>query len=162
MVEKTYEVLSSARFYLELHVDGSDDRIDGYFMDCQGFKRTQEVAELCEVTSDVWGKNGTSKGRVVRTKVPGNVKSENIILRRGLTISQAIWDWFAAVEQGKWAEQRRDGDITVYAQGSEEAARFRFFGAWPISYKISDFKAGSGEFEIEEFELAVDQFIRVK
>jgi len=162
VTDNTYEVLSNARFYLELHVDGSDDRIDGYFMECQGFKRTQEIAELCEVTPQKWGKNGTSKGRVVRRKVPGNVKSENIILRRGLTISNAIWDWFAEVEQGKWAEQRRDGDITIYTQGAEEAARFRFRGAWPVSYKISDFKAGSGEFEIEEFELAVDQFRRVK
>ncbi len=162
MAEKTYEVLSNARFYLEIHVDGSDDRIDGYFMECQGFKRTQEVAEICEVTSQKWGRNGTSKGRVVRTKLPGNVKSENIILRRGLTISKVIWDWFAEVEAGKWSEQRRDGDITIYTQGAEEAARFRFRGAWPTSYKLSDFKAGSGEFEIEELELAVDEFIRVK
>jgi phage tail-like protein len=162
MAEKTYEVLSNARFYLEIHVDGSDDRIDGYFMECQGFKRTQEVVEICEVTSQNWGKKGKSKGRVVRTKVPGNVKSENIILRRGLTVSQALWDWFKAVEQGKWSEQCRDGDIAIYTQGAEEAARFRFQGAWPTNYKLSDFKAGSGEFEIEELELAVDEFIRVK
>ncbi|MFE4106159.1 phage tail protein [Almyronema epifaneia] len=160
--DKSYEVIASSRFYLEIHLDGSDDRIDGYFMDCQGFKRSQEVVELCEVTPQKWGKNGTPRGRMVRVKMPGNMKSENIILKRGMTLSKAMWDWFTAVEAGKWSEQRRDGDLTLYDQAAEESVRFRFSGAWPVSYKISDVKADSKEFEIEEVELSVDEFKRVK
>src|SRR4028118_523011 len=81
------EVLTNSRFYLELKLKGSVEPVDAYFMECQGFKRTQEVIEVCEVTPQKWGKAGTTMGRVVRTKVPGNVKSNNLILRRGMTSS---------------------------------------------------------------------------
>jgi phage tail-like protein len=157
-----FEILTAARFYIELHLDGSQEPVDGYFMECQGFKRSQEVIEHCEVTPQKWGKNGTAQGLVVRTKIPGNPKSENLVLRRGLTISMTMWKWFNAVETGNWAGQRKAGDLTIYNQASEEQARFRFQGAWPTRYKIADVKAGSNEFEIEEVELAVDEFLRIK
>ncbi len=156
------EVLTSSKFYLEIKVDGSDDRIDAYFMEAQGFERSQDVIELCEVTPQKWGKNGSAVGRVVRTKIPGNSKSSNLTLRRGMTSSKVIWEWFQAVEQGNWAKQRRNGDLTFYDQGGREQARFRFMGAWPIKYKIGDPSAGKSEFEIEEMELAVDEFSRIK
>lgn len=157
-----FEFLTAARFYMELHLDGSQEPVDGYFMECQGFKRSQEAIEHCEVIPQKWGKNSTARGRVVRTKIPGNIKSENLILRRGLTISMTMWQWFNAVETGSWAEQRKNGDLVIYNQASEEQARFRFQGAWPTRYKIADVKAGSNEFEIEEVELAVDEFLRIK
>lgn len=156
------EILTSSRFYLEIKLDGSVEPVDAYFMECQGFKRTQEVIEVCEVTPQKWGKSGTTAGRVIRTKVPGNVKSNNLILRRGMTTSITMWNWFNAVEQGDWAKQRRNGDLVIYNQGSDEQARFRFQGGWPTSFKISDVKAGSKDFAIEEMELAVEEFTRVK
>ena len=163
MAPPKFEILTKSRFYLELKLDGSQEPIDGYFMECQGFKRTQEIIEIAEVTPQTWGKNGTTKyGRVVRTKIPGNPKSENITLRRGLTISMTFWQWFKAIEEGKWADQFRDGDLTIYDQGHVEAARFRFLQAWPTNYKIAEVKAGANDFEVEEIELAVDEFIRIK
>ncbi|NJR37874.1 MAG: phage tail protein [Leptolyngbyaceae cyanobacterium CSU_1_4] len=161
MSDNEYEVLSSSRFYLELRMDGSDDRIDGYFMECSGFQRKQDIIEFSHVTPQKWGKNTTALGRVVRTKIPGNSSCNNLVLKRGMTISTAVWDWFRAVERGNWATQRRDGDLVIYDQGAIEQARFRFLGAWPVQYKISDVKAGYAEFEIEEIELAVDEFHRV-
>ena len=37
-----FELLTTARFYLELKLDGSQEPIDGYFMECQGFKRYRQ------------------------------------------------------------------------------------------------------------------------
>jgi phage tail-like protein len=157
-----FEVLTANRFFLELKLKNSKEPIDGYFMECQGFKRSQELIEICEVTPEKWGQHNSSVGRVVRTKIPGNMKSENITLRRGMTISTTLWNWFKTVEEGGWATERKDGDLVIYDQAANEKARFRFEGAWPTSYKISDVKADSSEFEIEELELAVDRFIRIK
>ena len=166
MATPKFEYLTASRFYLEIKlndISGSNDDIDGYFMECQGFQRSQEVIEIAEVTPQRWGKNDTAKyGRVVRTKIPGNSKCDNITLRRGLTISLSMWNWLKAVEQGNWYKQKRDGDLIIYDQGSQERARYRFIGAWPVKYKISGVKAGSNEFEIEEVELAVDEFSRVE
>lgn len=157
-----YEILVASRFYLELKLKGSDDRIDAYFMECQSFKRKQTVVEHCEVFPQQWGSNNPAKqGRVVRAKVPGNTESENIKLRMGMTLSPTMWKWFKDVEGGNWAKQLRDGALTIYSQGGNVEARFHFFGAWPVSYKIGDVKADSNDFQIEEVELAVDEFIRV-
>jgi phage tail-like protein len=160
--EADHELLTSSRFYLELRIDGSDDRIDGYFMECQGFERTQEMIEFCQVTPQKWGKDSNAVGRVIRNKVPGNTKSSNLTLRRGMTTSKIFWEWFAAVEQGNWAKQRRNGDLTLYNQHGEEKARFRFLGACPVKYKIGDVGASKAEFEVEEIELAIDEFRRIK
>ena len=156
------EYLTNSRFYIEITLQGSTEQVDGYFMECSGLTRSQEVIEIMEVTPQVWGKSNSSKGRVIRTKLPGNVKSENIILRQGLTISMTLWDWLKAVEDGNWSKQMRDGDITIYDQAATEKARFRFNGAWPIRYKLSDFKAGTGEFAVIEIELSVTDFLRIK
>jgi phage tail-like protein len=155
------ELFTTSRYYVELKLDGSNDQVDAYFMECSGFKRTQDVIEIAEVTPQKWGKSATL-GRVARTKMPGNVKSDNITLRFGMTVSTTFWQWFQAVEEGKWADQFRNGDITIYDQGAEIGARFRFLGAWPMSYKISDVKAGTNEFQVEEVQLAVQQFFRVE
>ncbi len=152
------EILTTCRFYLELKLDGSEDPVDAYFMDCKGFKRTQEVIEACEVTPQKWGK--ATYGQVVRTKVPGNVKSNNLTLRRGMTRSQTFWKWFEAVQEGRWSEQRKDGSLTVYDQAGTIQARFDFQGAWPTSYTLTDLSSSSNEVEIEEVEVAFEEFTR--
>lgn len=160
-----YEVLTTSRFYLELTLEDSKDLIDGYFMDCSGFKRSHEVIEICEVTPPPSsGSNTQVVGGVVRTKIAGNTKCENITLRFGMTISDTMWKWFADVatkEKGNWAKRRKDGTLTLYNQGGEQQAQFTFKRAWPVSYKISDPKADSTDFQIEEVELAVEDFFRV-
>jgi phage tail-like protein len=160
-VTNTVEILASSKYYLEITLSGSTEVIDGYFMECSGFKRTLDVIEIAEVTPQVWGKDGNTKGRVVRTKIPGNAKMQNIILKQGLCISSTFWSWLNQVEAGNWATQQRDGDLTVYDQGAAERARFRFNGAWPVSYKVSDFRASGNEFAIVEIELSVREFLRV-
>jgi phage tail-like protein len=147
------EILTAHRFYLGLTLDGQKDNVDGFFLECQGFKRSQDAIEITEVTG---------KGQVVRTKIPGNVKSGNITLKRGMTNSLAIWKWFEAVQEGKWASQRKNAALSIYDQAGQEQARFELAGAWPASYKIADVNARSSDIEIEEIEVAYEEFKRVK
>lgn len=154
------ERLTASRFYVELKLDGSDDNVDATFLDCQGLNVTQEAIEICEVTPQKWGSQSAKAGRVVRTKIPGNLKTNNIILRRGMTNSQTMWKWFEAVQTGNWGQQRRDGSITIYDQKGDAQVRFEFFRAWPVSYKAADLGAASTEIEIEELEIAVEAFTR--
>ena len=155
-----FEILTPHRFYLALKLDNSTEPVDGIFLECQGFQRTQEAIEICEVTPNKWG--SAKKGLVVRTKLPGNVKSGNLTLRRGMTFSMAFWNWFQAVQDGKWASQRKNASLTIYDQAAKEQARFELAGAWPASYKIADVSARSTEIEIEEVEVAFEEFKRVK
>lgn len=154
------EFLTASRFYLELKLADGNETIDATFLECQGFKRNQDVVEICETTPEKWGK--ASSGRVVRTKIPGNTKTENIVLRRGMTTSTTLWKWFADIEAGKWAEQRKDGSLVIYNQAGAEQARFDFQKAYPIRYTASDLNAQSSDMEIEELEIAVEIFTRTK
>ena len=155
------EILTISRFYLELKLDGSDDRVDGVFKECSGFKVTQEVIEITEVTPQQWGQNQKARGRPIRTKIPGNTSYTNITLRRGLTISTTMWDWLAAIQSGQWSEQRRQGALIIYNQAAQEKFRLNFAGAWPTSYSISDVNVAGAEHEIEEVELVVEGLKRV-
>ncbi|WP_341528589.1 phage tail protein [Nostoc sp. UHCC 0302] len=152
------EFLTQYRFFVGLNLGWNDS--DSYFLECQGITRTQEVIEICEVTSQKWAE--ASKGRPVITKLPGNTKSGNIILRKGLTRVKTWWDWFEKIETGKWSKERKNIYLSIYNQEGKERARFELNGGWPTSYKISDFNANSHEIEIEEMELAFEEFQRVE
>lgn len=156
------ETLMNCRFYLELHLDGSNEAVDAYFMECKGFKSSQDVIEISEVSPNKWGKNGKAVGQVIKTKIPGNTSYTNMTLRRGLTVSMTLWNWLETIQDGNWAAKRRDGSLRLYTHGAEEQFRFEFKRAWPISYTITDLKSDPGEAEIEEMELAIEQLKRVK
>ncbi len=154
-----FEILTANRFYLKLELKSSPDKVDGIFLECQGLKRTQDAIEICEVTPNKWGK--ATKGNVVRTKIPGNVKSGNLTLKRGMTCSKTLWNWFEAVQDGKWAEQRCNAHLSIYDQAAKMQARFELGNAWPTSYKVADLSARATTIELEEMEIAFETFIRV-
>ncbi|NES72997.1 MAG: phage tail protein [Okeania sp. SIO2D1] len=157
------EILSLPNFYLELSLDGSSDPVDGIFKECSGFKVTQETIEVCEVTPQKWGREGqANQGRVVRTKIPGNMTYTNMILRKGPNVSRAFWTWLEKVQTGSWSDQRRDGALILYDTASQERFRMEFKRAWPVSYKISDPNVEASGFQVEEVEVTVEELLRVE
>jgi phage tail-like protein len=161
VVATAFEILTASSFYIELKLDGSNDNIDGIFLECQGFQRTQPVIEICEVTSQIWGSQ-KNKGRVVRTKLPGNDRSGNITLKRGMTSSVVLWEWFQKVQQGKWKEQRQMISLNICTNARTVNGKYQLDGAWPTNYKVADLNASSTDFAIEELEIAFEEFKRVK
>ena len=155
------EILTQARFYLELNLEGSAEQIDGYFLECGGFARSQAVIEIAEVTPQLWGAKGNSRGHIVQSKIPGNSSYTNLTLKRGLTVSSVFWDWMNTIGEGNWSKQRRDGSLTIYNQAGEEQFRLEFTGAWPVNYKISDLSVTASDHNIEEVEIAVESLKRV-
>ncbi len=153
------EYLTADNFYITLKLDGSREPIDATFLGCQGITHSQDVIEFCEVTSNRWGK--AIKGQVVRTKLPGNSRSGNLTLCRGMSTSLAFWNWFELVQTGNWAERRKNFSLTIKGTHQSEA-KLEFIGAWPASYKISDVSSDSKDFAIEEVEIAFEGFKRIK
>jgi phage tail-like protein len=154
------EYLTASRFYVEIHLDGSKENVDGLFMECKGLNYTQDVIEFSESNPVRWGSASATRGRVIRTKIPGNAKVGNISLRRGMNGSSTLWQWIDAVQNGNWANQYRDGSLTVYRQAGSVGARFQFRGAWPFSYSISESTANGSELLIESMEFACEELFR--
>lgn len=154
------EYLTACRFYLQMDIDGKNDREDATFQECIGLELAQDIVSIHEVTPQKWAT--ASFGGVVRTKIPGNIKLESLIFRRGMTNSMTLWNWIETVYSGNWAKQRRNGSLTVFDQAGESQLRLNIIGAWPARYQASNVDSKSGEMEIEEMELAFDMIVRVK
>lgn len=111
------------------------------FTDCSGFGSTTEPTEINE-----GGLNEFSR------KFPGRTKQNNLTLKRGMTDSKALYDWYRGVVQGEII--RRDGSIVVFDLEGTEVARWNFHRAWPTKWEGPTFSAKANEVAIETFELA--------
>lgn len=154
------ELLLASRFYLklELQIGGGNETVDAVFLECQRFQRSQKAVSIVEVTNNKWAK--AKFGQLVTTKIPGHVTTDNLVLKRGLTDSKTLWNWFTKVESGEWKDQEAEGALSIFDQSGGEKARYDFQGAWPMRYNTSEVNANSTEVAIEELELAVSGFER--
>ncbi|MEM6611642.1 MAG: phage tail protein [Cyanobacteria bacterium P01_C01_bin.72] len=153
------EILTVSRFYIDLQLQNSPEASDGYFMECSGFKYSQDLIEFNEVFPQKVGSQ--TIGRVVTSKMPGIAKVDNITLKRGMNCSMSLWQWIVETQEGRWADNRLDGSLTIYTQNGVEGARFNFFRAFPVSYNIAGVNVAGTDLAFEELELACENFVRV-
>jgi phage tail-like protein len=95
-------------------------------------------------------------------RIPGNLKYEDITLKRGVTPNLEIWDWRKLVEDGKVAEARKNGSITMYTQEGEPVAQWDFENAWPVKVSGPQLASGSNEVALEELRITHEGMHRVK
>jgi phage tail-like protein len=98
------------------------------------------------------GGDGTSSSR----KLPGRVHYGNIVLRRGITQTTDLWDWWNTVREGQLV--RRTGVIVLLDLDRTEVRRWSFTGAWPCRYDVSPLAGRGEETVIETLELAIESF----
>ena len=68
-------------FHFAVEIQGA---VNGYFTECSGLGSEQEIIEHKVVNE---------KGVEVVMKIPGRLKWENIVLKRGITSDMEIWTW---------------------------------------------------------------------
>jgi phage tail-like protein len=125
----------------------------GAFRECTGMGSEQEVVEY---------KASGSKGESVIHKVPGRLKWNNIVLKRGITDAMDMWKWRSQVEKGQIDDARKNGSIVMFNQKGEEVARWDFIKAWPSKLTGPTANANNNEVGIEEMELTVEGYERTK
>jgi phage tail-like protein len=89
-------------------------------------------------------------------KLPGRVHYSNLVLKRGVTQSTDIWDWWNTLRNG--TPDRRNGVIVLLDAQLQEVRRWSFTGAWPCRYDVSALAGTGEETVIETLELGVDSF----
>ena len=94
-------------------------------------------------------------------KLPGLHKTGDVTLKRGVTSSQELVQWFRSVVNGD-AGFRKDVAIIVLGEdGTTEVARFLVLQAWPRRFVIGDLHAKGNEVLIETIELVNEGIERV-
>ena len=110
-----------------------------------------EVAIGETTTEAIDYREGTEPTHV--RKLPGLTKFGNITLKRGVTDSQAIYNWHKAIMDGKIGENRKSIAIIVIDEAGGDRARFVISEAWPTKYDPSDLNGKGNEVFIEVLEL---------
>lgn len=135
-------------FFLDLQ--GS---VTGYFTQCSGFASSNEV---------IVNKSVDATGRTRIRKIPGPISYSNITLSKGITESLELWEWIQAVAEGGIGDGRKNGTISLVDPTGAVVAEWEVVAVWPVRVTGPSLNADGGQVGIEELELALEGFNRVK
>ncbi len=90
-------------------------------------------------------------------KLPKVTKYQNLVLKRGITNSTKLGDWYQSVIAGNF--ERRNCSIIVLDFTGNEKKRWDFAKAYPVKWVGPDLKGDSNTVAIETLELAHNGFL---
>ena len=105
-----------------------------------------EVSGISSETEVIEYRTGNDRAGSVR-KLPGLHKYGDITLKRGITASDALWQWRKSVTDGNL--QRRSASIILLDEARQEVKRWNLLESWPSKYVVADLKATGNEVAIE-------------
>lgn len=126
----------SSRFLVEI-----DGLIVGGFSEISGLQAETELDEI---------KEGGVNDHI--HKLPKATRYSNITLKRGITVSDALWRWHQEVIDGRIV--RRSIYIVLLGSEGEERWRWHFLDAFPVKWNGPDLKADGNAVALESLELA--------
>ena len=88
-------------------------------------------------------------------KLPGLVKHSNLVLKRGMSKSSELYDWFKETSKGR--VERRDILVKILNEENEPVAVWKMQNCWPTKYSGSVLKAKDSGIVIETLEIATEQ-----
>ena|ERR1041384_4701381 len=132
-------------FAIEINVPGISPKACGAaFAECDGLEMTMEIKTIRE---------GGNNGKQIR--LSGPLAFGTLTLKRGLTASFDLWDWFSAALRNPGL--RADAEVVLFdADGQTERARFVLDRCLPVKLKAPALNAKDGTVAIEECQLAYE------
>ncbi len=127
------------QFNFLIEIDGV---IQGGFSEASGLTTDTNVIEYREGNEQ----HGTTR------KLPGLIKYNNIVLKRGWTDNRALWEWRKKVIDGQTS--RTTGTITLMNEARQPALRWTFREGWPSKWEGPALNAKTSEVAIETLEIA--------
>jgi phage tail-like protein len=138
-------------FAVEIHVPGVSKQVcNAAFSECDGLDMTMDVKTIRE---------GGNNGRQIR--LTGPVSYGQVTLKRGMTSSFDLWDWFSAVVSDP--KLRADAQIVVFApDGKTARITFLLSRCLPVKLKAPALNAREANVAIEELQLAYESLTMTK
>ena len=137
-------------FSFEVTITGIEGANEGNFQEVSGLSVKLDVEEVRE-----GGENRFAH------RLPSRPKYENLVLRRGMVTDSALIKWARqATEEFQFTT--RTVVVSLLDEGGGNLATWNFVNAWPVSMKLSEFKAQENAIAIETLELSFDYFQRIK
>lgn len=127
------------QFNFLVEIDGV---VQGGFSEVSGLTTDANIIEYREGNEQ----QGTTR------KLPGLMKYNNIVLKRGWTKDKALWEWRKKVIDGKTS--RASGSVVLLDEARNEALRWNFREGWPSKWEGPGLNAKTSEVAIETLEIA--------
>lgn len=118
------------------------------FHECSGFDSTVEVIEYNE------------GGSLSSMKLPGRVRYNNLMLKRGMTDDMELYNWHLAAVQGN--VQRKNGSILLLDRAGNLSARWDFTQAWPTKCTGPGLNAEDSKIAFDTYEIVCTTLTRVQ
>lgn len=99
---------------------------------------------------------GNGKQRIVQKTAGPQPTYSPIVLKRGLTSNLDLYKWMDSVVDAAEKTQYKTASIVIYDHVGTEGARFNLENFWPSKISVSDPKADSNEFMVEELTIQHD------
>jgi phage tail-like protein len=113
----------------------------------------QEVSGLDASSDPIEYREGNDPNHV--RKLPGLNKYSAITLRRGITDSAELWNWYQTVQAGK--PERRNGSIVLLDDAGQEKIRWNFVNAWPTKWTGPSFNSTTNAVAVEALDIAHEE-----
>ena len=126
------------QFNFLIEIDGV---VKGGFSEASGLMTDTNMIEYREGAEQ----QGTTR------KLPGLMKYNNIVLKRGWTKDKSLWAWRKKVIDGK--TQRNSGSIVLLDEARNEALRWNFREGWPSKWEGPALNAKTSEVAVETLEI---------
>jgi phage tail-like protein len=134
-------------FQFRVEIEGL---VVGGFSEVDGLETEIEVQEYRE-----GGRNHYIHKRAGPAKSPSNLS-----LKKGISDSRVLPDWFADVVQGR--VERKNISVLMMDTSGEEKVRWNFEKAYPVKWQGPQLRANASEVAVETLELAHKGFRRVR
>lgn len=138
-------------FHFGVEIQGA---VVGFFTEVSGIGSENEVIEHKIMAPD--------GHKEIVQKIPGRLKWENIVAKRGITASMDMWDWRKMVEDGAVESARKSGTITMFDELGAPVAQWTFDRGWPVKVSGPSVKSDSNEVGVEELTIAHEGTRRTK
>lgn len=99
-------------------------------------------------------RNGNEKTQEAR-KQPGLATYGPLVLKRGLSGSTDLWEWWKQAREGQ-PNVDRNIRVTLLDEARSAVWYWLFRNAFPVNYRVTPLDAGSSEIAVEELTLTFD------
>ena len=93
-------------------------------------------------------------------KYPTRAKYPELVLKRGLLKSSAVWDWINKCIVDYRIEPK-SVDIKLLNDAHEPLMTWHVVGAWPTKWSVADLNASNNAFVVESLQLSYRRFRRL-
>jgi phage tail-like protein len=115
--------------------------VKGGFSECSGLTTDTNVIDYRE---------GNEKPLTAR-RLPGLMKYNNVVLKRGFTADKSLWNWRKNVIDGQ--VKRSSGSIVLLDDARNPVLTWNFREGWPSKWEGPALNAKTSEVAIETLEI---------